>query len=215
MVFGCTCIWDNFTVWELRCDRRIQMLGQDVRNKYRVSSMGEAIDILPNEDIDAIRLKTNLNVWLIYNVEIFMLTYETLIENVVENVHDGVTFFYWVWLKEYVKNIDAPDLIFVEASGGWAQKMNCGCKATICSWKRAWFIFGRVWWWKWQWVIKNSAKTRCFGFSVSRYIYFWSSPLLKKTAAENRKLSGFTEKCSYLSTLKGGMGRQPWRSIQP
>ncbi|MCZ8485877.1 hypothetical protein O9993_10295 [Vibrio lentus] len=72
------------------------MLGQDVRNKYRVSSMGEAIDILPNEDIDAIRLKTNLNVWLIYNVEIFMLTYETLIENVVENVHDGVTFFYWV-----------------------------------------------------------------------------------------------------------------------
>ncbi|MEZ9187508.1 type II secretion protein, partial [Vibrio splendidus] len=82
--------------------------------------MGEAIDILPNED-DAIRLKTNLNVWLIYNNENFHAHMRQQLKRC-RNVHIE-SFSLLGMTEEYVKNIDAPDLIFVEASGGWAQKM--------------------------------------------------------------------------------------------
>ena len=82
--------------------------------------MGEAIKITPNEN-DITRLKTNLKVWVIHNSESFKSHVNQELKKC-RNV--SITSFSLAGMnEEYLKGVDVPELIFVEASGSWAQKM--------------------------------------------------------------------------------------------
>jgi pilus assembly protein CpaE len=163
--------------------------------------MGEAIDILPNED-DAIRLKTNLNVWLIYNNENFHAHMRQQLKRC-RNVHIE-SFSLLGMTEEYVKNIDAPDLIFVEASGGWAQKMVDlqSYNLQLEEHDLSLVVFGDE--------SDNGSLKIALRLGASDFLSHDISisgllPLLKKTAAEKIENSSYGEVFLFINT-KGGMG---------
>ena len=82
--------------------------------------MGEAIP-LPSNDNEIARLKTNLKVWLIYHSEGFHAYMSQELKKC-RNLYTH-SFSLLGMSEEYLQNIDAPDLIFVEAGGNWSQKM--------------------------------------------------------------------------------------------
>ncbi|TKE90156.1 type II secretion protein [Vibrio kanaloae] len=163
--------------------------------------MGEAIKITPNEN-DITRLKTNLKVWVIHNSESFKSHVNHELKKC-RNV--SITSFSLAGMnEEYLKGVDVPELIFVEASGSWAQKMVelQGYDLSLEDKELSLVVLGDE---SDSGSIKIALRLGASDFLPNTVTLSDLLPLLKKTASEKLENSSYGEFILFLNT-KGGMG---------
>jgi len=163
--------------------------------------MGEAIPLSPG-DSEVIRLKTNLKVWVIYHSESFHSYMKQELKKC-RNLYVH-SFSLLGMSEEYVQNIDAPDLIFVEAGGDWSQKM-----VELQGYNLPWeghdlslVVFGDE---NDNGSLKIALRLGASDFLSHSVSILGLAPLLKKTSSDKLANSNFGELFLFLNT-KGGMG---------
>lgn len=163
--------------------------------------MGEAIKISRNSS-DIHRLKTNLKIWVIYSSDNFHIhIMEEL--NKCQNVYVE-SFALNSISEEYLQSLDSPDLIFVEASKNWAQKMvelqgyDLPCKDNDLSL----VVFGDE---SDSGSLKIALRIGASDFLSNSASISDLLPLLRNTAAEKLANLNFGELFLFINT-KGGMG---------
>ncbi|EKO3798210.1 AAA family ATPase [Vibrio harveyi] len=164
--------------------------------------MGETVFMQPESEPTTNRLKTNLKVWVVYSSEAFHLHMKSELAKC-RNLHLDFCSLNNV-SETFLHNLAAPDLIFVEAGDGWAQKMQ-EMQQYNFSWgehESSLIVFGDE---GDSEMLRTALRIGASDFLSREITISGMMPMLEKTATQKLDSLSFGELFLFINS-KGGMG---------